>query len=71
MTTTTSHTTPDTRLIASSGAAEGELRTGSSGPATRRVSVRFSEINCKCPFSYNHAHLSLSGICFGTSHFLE
>jgi hypothetical protein len=31
MTTTTSHTTPDTRLIASSGAAEGEPRSSGKG----------------------------------------
>jgi hypothetical protein len=32
MTTTTSHITPDTRLIARSGAAEGELLTGRQRP---------------------------------------
>jgi hypothetical protein len=32
MTTTTSHTNPDTRLIARSGAAECELRTGRQRP---------------------------------------
>jgi hypothetical protein len=42
MTTTTSHATPDTRLIASSGAAEGELRTGRQRPGGRGAIVIFA-----------------------------